>query len=193
MCKFLMRFCATTADSDLNYGTHRGEHPSVRIRPQKTGADTQVCPYTPVNGSGIRFKAKPALTTILLTLLLPLIGCSNSSNQSSIIGKWEQSKSSDYSLFLVSEQLEFHEDGTYYAPGMFGGTYSLPDDEHIQLTAQLANAPLETVTYKLTLDGDSLTLLDEGSGVALEFTRTGPPSEVLPPTLHPSPSSTPIQ
>ncbi len=129
--------------------------------------------------------------SILLTIVFALIGCGNSSNESEIIGRWEQNKTSDYFLHLVDEQLEFHADGNYYAPGKFGGIYALPDDKHIQLTAQLANAPLETVTYKLTLDGDTLQLLNEETGVALEFKRTGPPSEVLPPTLRPSASSTP--
>lgn len=135
--------------------------------------------------------AKLISNSIALVILFALTSCGNASTQSAIVGKWEQSKASNYFIFLVDAQLEFHEDGTYYVPGMFSGTYTLPDDEHIQLTAQLANAPLETVTYKLTLNGDDLQLLDEETGVALKFKRIGPPSEVLPTTLQPSPSTTP--
>lgn len=130
---------------------------------------------------------------VLIVLLLALTGCNSASSPGEpLVGAWQRTGPEDaVFLMFLSERVEFHEDGAFYAPGRLGGTYTVLDDGRVQIAAPLAGAPDASAVYSFELAGDRLTVTSDQSDVMLTYERTGPPSDVLPPTLRPGPSPTP--
>ena len=87
-------------------------------------------------------------------LLFAIAGCGNSS----IVGKWRMSGTSDATVW------EFSSNGALMV-GDVRGRYRFGDQDRIKI-----ETPFATTVYQLNISGDEMTLEEPGGG-KLEFTR----------------------
>ena len=102
------------------------------------------------------YQPKHILRVIISAALLFVVGCGNSS----IVGKWRMSGSSDATVW------EFKSNGAVFM-GNISGRYKFGDNNRIKI-----ETPFATSVYQLEISGDRLTLREPGgSKPKFEFTR----------------------